>query len=343
MPLNRRQFLTTASAALAATTLDPRTLLAQAAGQAPPETAFKLLRRGVGIFTGQGGTIGWFVDREGALVIDSQFPATAKICLEGLQQRMQASGTGVSPVKQAQGGTGVSPVKQAQGGTGVSPASGRLIDFLVNTHHHGDHVAGNGVFQPAVRKILAHVNVPKLQREASERRGPGAPGPSTVPVVANATFDKAWHEEIGREEMEARYYGPAHTSGDAVVILEKANVVHMGDLVFNRMHPFIDRPAGASIASWITLLDRVPADMQRDTTYIFGHGNPKFGVTGTSADLKYMRDYLAALLDFVQAEMKRGQPRDAIVRITDPLKGFADHGPLVERTLGPAYDELAGS
>ncbi len=317
MALNRRQFLAAASAAVAATTLDPRTLLAQAAAQAPPETAFKPLRGGVGIFTGQGGTIGWFVDQDGALVIDSQFPATAKICLDGVQQRMQASGS--------------------DGG------SGRLIDFLVNTHHHGDHVAGNGVFQPAVRKILAHVNVPKLQKEVSERRGPGAPDPSIPLVVANATFEKTWRQEIGREVLELRYYGPAHTGGDAVVILEKANVVHMGDLVFNRMHPFIDRPAGASIANWITMLDRVPADMPRDTTYIFGHGNPKFGVIGTSADLKHMRDYLAALLDFVRAEMKRGQPREAVVKLTQPLEGFGDHGPLIERVLGPAYDELAAS
>lgn len=304
MPLNRRQFLTTASAAFAASALDLPTLLAQAAGQAPPETAFTPLRRGVGIFTGQGGTIGWFVDAKGALVIDSQFPATATICLEGVQQRMQGQ----------------------RGSSGVSPA--RRIDYLINTHHHGDHVAGNGVFQPAVRKILAHANVPKLQKEGT---------------VANATYEKAWHDEVGGGEFEARYYGPAHTSGDSVVILAKANVVHMGDLVFNRMHPYIDRPAGASIANWMTLLDRVPADMERDTIYIFGHGNPKFGVTGTSADLKYMRDYLAALLDFVRAEMTRGEPRAAIVKITEPLKGFADHGPLVERALGAAYDELAGA
>lgn len=313
MPLNRRQFLTTASAAFAAAAFDLPTLRAQAAGQAPA-TAFTPLRRGVGIFTGQGGTIGWFVDAKGAVVIDSQFPATATICLEGVQQRMQGQ----------RGSLGVSPVKQEAGRTGVSPV--RPIDYLINTHHHGDHVAGNAVFQPAVRKILAHANVPKLQKEGT---------------VANATYEKAWHDEVGGGEFEARYYGPAHTSGDSVVILAKANVVHMGDLVFNRLHPYIDRAAGASIANWMTLLDRVPADMERDTIYIFGHGNPKFGVTGTRVDLKYMRDYLAALLDFVRAGMTRGEPREAIVKVTEPLKGFPDHGPLIERVLGAAYDELA--
>jgi glyoxylase-like metal-dependent hydrolase (beta-lactamase superfamily II) len=127
-----------------------------------------------------------------------------------------------------------------------------------------------------------------------------------------------------------------------VVTFEKANVVHMGDLVFNRMHPFIDRPAGASIANWIKVLEGTVADHGNDTAYIFGHGSAKFGITGARADLLYMRDYLTALLEFVRGEIKAGKPKDVIVKIADPLKGFPDHGPLIERVLTPAYDELAG-
>ncbi len=142
--------------------------------------------------------------------------------------------------------------------------------------------------------------------------------------------------------MALKHYGPAHTSGDSVVTFEKANVVHMGDLVFNRRHPFIDKPAGASIANWIKTLEAVVADHRKDTIYIHGHAGPKFEATGGSADLLYMRDYLTALLEFVRGEMKAGKPRDVIVKITDPLKGFPDHGPLVERVLSAAYEELAG-
>ena len=158
--------------------------------------------------------------------------------------------------------------------------------------------------------------------------------------MANATFVNAWQEDVGGEMMALKYYGAAHTSGDAVLTFVKANAVHMGDLVFNRMHPFIDRPAGASIANWITVLERTVADHRNDTVYIFGHGSPKFGVTGSRADLLYMRDYLTALLEFVRGEIKAGKPKDVIVKITDPLKGFPDHGPLIERVLTPAYEEL---
>jgi glyoxylase-like metal-dependent hydrolase (beta-lactamase superfamily II) len=315
--LNRRRFLATSSLALAAATVDRSKLFAQAASAAQagqgtppvPPTSFNPLRRSVGYFTGQGGTIGFHVSKDGVVVVDAQMPATAKICLEGIKER----------------------------------DGGRMIDILVNTHHHGDHTGGNPVFKPEAKKILAHANVPKLQREAAARQAaarPDAPAPEIV--VADATFVNTWEEDVGSDRLALRYYGPAHTSGDAVVVFVKANVVHMGDLVFNRMHPFIDRPAGASIANWITVLERTVADHKNDTTYIFGHGSQKFGVIGARADLLYMRDYLTALLEFVRGEIKAGKPKDVIVKITEPLKAFPDHGPLIERVLTPAYDELNG-
>ena len=317
MHLNRRRFLTTSSLALAAATVNLSKLFAQAAsaaqaGQAAPPvppTSFNPLRGTVGYFTGQGGTIGYHISKDGVVVIDAQMPATAKICLDGIKER----------------------------------DGGRMIDVLVNTHHHGDHTGGNPVFRASAKKILAHANVPKLQREAAARQAaarPGAPAPEIV--VADATFVNTWEEELGGDRMALKYYGPAHTGGDAVVTFQRADVVHMGDLVFNRMHPFIDRPAGASIANWIKVLENTVADHRNDTTYIFGHGSQKFGVIGTRADLLYMRDYLTALLEFVRGEIGAGKPKDVIVKITDPLKGFPDHGPLIERVLTAAHEELAG-
>jgi len=313
MPVNRRQFLTSSSLVVAASALDLRALIAASpqAAQAQPQTAFATLRGTVGYFTGNGGTIGYHVDKSSVVVIDSQFPATAEICLLGINAR-----------------------------TGSRP-----IDYLVNTHHHGDHTAGNVVFKPVTKKILAQVNVPRLQLEAAalaaKNAKPGAPPPPEQ-VVANVTYEKTWRESVGDEVMALKYYGPAHTSGDSVITFEKANVVHMGDLVFNRRHPYIDRPAGASIANWMKALDATVADHPKDTLYIFGHAGPKFAVTGRSSELLYMRDYLSALLEFVRGEMKAGKSRDAIVKITDPLKAFPDHGPLIERVLSAAYDELAG-
>jgi glyoxylase-like metal-dependent hydrolase (beta-lactamase superfamily II) len=312
MLVDRRRFLTSSSLALAAAALDWRTLLARGVPgeQIPQPDLLTPLRRTIGTFTGQGGTIGWHIDAKSVVVVDSQFPATARTCLDAVNARTAA----------------------------------RPLDYLVNTHHHADHTGGNGVFRPAARKILAQANVPRLQMEAAARAAqaaqPGQP-PQPEQVVADTTFDKTWREPVGDEVMSLRYYGPAHTSGDAVITFEKANVAHVGDLVFNRRHPVVDRLAGASIANWIKVLEGIVPDHDDGTIYIFGHAGPNFPATGGKSDLLYMRDYLAALLDFVRGEMKSGKPREAIVKITDPLKGFPDHGPLIERVLTAAYEELA--
>jgi glyoxylase-like metal-dependent hydrolase (beta-lactamase superfamily II) len=309
MSCSRRHFLTSSTLALMGSTPALRALLAQQPPQPAPQTAFTTVRRTVGLFTGQGGTIGWHIAPEGIAVVDAQVPATAKICLDGVNAK----------------------------------SGGRRIDYLVNTHHHWDHTAGNGVFRPMATRILAHQNVPGLQKAAAAAATP-QPGLPTLAeqVYADATYGKVWRDDVGKETMAVRYYGPAHTGGDSVVTFEKANVVHMGDLVFNRRHPFIDRPGGASIAGWIAGLEAAAKDHDADTIYVFGHASPSFPVTGGRADLAYMRDYLSALVEFVRGEMKAGKPRDVVVKVTAPLKGFPDHGPLIERVLAAAYDEVAG-
>jgi cyclase len=308
--MNRRTFLLRA-AGLAGAGLVSRSLLraqgyARPAGAppAPSITAFTPLRRNTGIFTGRGGTIGWLASPAAVAVIDTQFPDTAELCLAGLPGRER-----------------------------------RTLDVVLNTHHHFDHTAGNPVFKPAARTIVAQANVPKLQFAAAEKAGSLADQ-----VFADTTFADAWRHECGDENVLAQFFGPAHTGGDAIIMFEKANVVHMGDLVFNRLYPYIDRPGGASARNWVARLEEAHETFPADAIYIFGHGNPKFGVTGTRDDLLVMRDLLNALLERVQAGVKAGKSKAEITAL-DNLPGFPDfHVPPPNRLpgiLSTVYDELA--
>lgn len=321
MPLTRRELLHWSALTVTAAHLAPRSLFAQTppaapAGQTPAQTpppatpVFTDLRRNVGTFTARGGTIAYLINPGGVAVVDTQFPDTAKMCLDGLKTR----------------------------------ASNRGLDYVVNTHHHGDHTGGNGVFRDATKKIVAHAKVPELQKAAAARalqQNPNAT-PQT-PTFPDTTFPETWKTDLGDEVISARYYGPAHTSGDIVVRFERANIAHMGDLMFNRMHPVVDRFAGASIVAWITVLERVMKDLPNDTLFVFGHANPKFQVTGAKADLQVQRDYFTALLDYTRAQVKAGKTRDVFIKSTDTLEKFPDHGPLIERTLGPVFDEVTAS
>ena len=234
-------------------------------------------------------------------------------------------------------------VRARQGGAaaclaGLPGRGDRQIDAVINTHHHADHTSGNGIFRPAAKTLVAHANVPKLQLAAAERAG-------TVEkqVYANETFPEVWRRELGDEIITARYHGPAHTSGDVIVHFERANVVHLGDLMFNRLYPVIDRPGGASIRRWITLLEEVVATYPADAIYIFGHGNPRFGVTGERGELLVFRDYLSGLLAHVEKEIAAGKAKTEVVALEN-LPGFPDfHTPLPNRlglNLSVAYDEL---
>jgi|TARA_Y100000031_G_scaffold67470_1_gene75210 glyoxylase-like metal-dependent hydrolase (beta-lactamase superfamily II) len=298
--LNRRQFIATSSFAVAAGALRGLPAFAQ-----EPETSFETLRGGVGIFNGAGGTIGWLVSPDGTVAVDSQFANTAQICVDGLRERSE-----------------------------------RGIDILINTHHHGDHTAGNRVFQGVVKHIVAHSRVPELQRRAAEEAGTEADQ-----AYANVTFVENWRIHLGAEIVSARHYGPGHTGGDIVVHFENANVVHMGDLMFNRVHPRIDRPSGASIANWITTLEQVADNHTADTTFVFGHGHSGFGVVGESADLLHQRDYFTAVLDHARAGIAAGQSVEEITAL-ESLPGFDDHGVLVPRlslasVLTDAHGELS--
>jgi glyoxylase-like metal-dependent hydrolase (beta-lactamase superfamily II) len=306
MSVTRREFFYLSSATLAVLSR-PATPLAQ--GQATPqagvETSFQAIRRNVGIFIGSGGTIGWLSNKEALIVVDSQYATTAKICLDGLHERAV-----------------------------------RKVDLLFNTHHHGDHTGGNGVFRPEVKKIIAHARVPALL----EQQAATAKADTPPPVLPTATFDKAWGEKAGDEQVTAKHYGPAHTGGDAVIHFQHANVVHMGDLLFLERHPFIDRPAGASIQNWMTTLETVAKEFEQDTVYIAGHARQGLSALTARPALLTFRDYFDAVLTETRRAIKEGQSKDELVKL-EALKGFEGYQGSGSRlslagSLGVAYDEL---
>ena len=326
--MNRRDFLLRSGAAVSLGLLARGALSAQTspAGSGPasaatsvlaapvrvqqpaPVTEFRPLRGKVGLFTGSGGTIGWLVEAGALVAVDTQFPNTAAIFLRDLPGR-----------------------------------EGRPFDAVINTHHHGDHTGGNGTFRPVTKHIVAQANVPALMLAAAQKN-PGAP----APTLPDATFPEQWSQEFGKERISGRYFGPAHTSGDIVVHFERANVVHTGDLVFNRIYPVVDRPAGASFRGWVTRLEEIVRNYPADAIYLFGHGNAKFGVTGGHADILAFRDYITAMLAHVEKEIKAGKPREEIVKLEN-FPGFPDlhvppgRGNRLGGNLGTAYDELTSA
>ena len=301
MSLDRRRFLRITAAGVAGGAISPALPLRSLFGTEPPGD-FRTLRRNVGIFTERGGTMGWLANDEGIAVVDSQYPDTARNFLAGLPGR-----------------------------------GGREVDVLLNSHHHGDHTAGNEVFRDETRRIVAHARARELHREVGGADAEGA--------LADTTFQETWAMDVGDERVVAHHFGPAHTGGDSVIHFERADVVHMGDLVFNRAYPFIDRPGGASVRGWIELLEAVIAEHDRDTVFVFGHGRSGFGVTGDRRDLRVQADFLSALLEQAERAIRAGRSRDEVEEVSE-IPGFPDHEALADwlsagAALAAAWDELS--
>ena len=263
--------------------------------------AIRMLRRNVGIFTDRGGTIGFLLSPEGIVTIDSQFPDTAAHYIEEVKKQ-----------------------------------SDKPFRYLLNTHHHGDHTGGNIAFKNVVEHVVIHQNAFGHQKKTAE-----AQNALDKTLLADITFGGKYRIKVGDEEIRASWFGPGHTNGDALYHFEEANVVHLGDLMFNRRHPFVDRSAGANMGNWIKVLGKAIRKYDRDTLYIFGHSLQPGAETGTAEDLRKFQDYLEKVLRFAETEIKKGVKKEDFIKNT-AIPGVTEWGgDGIQRPLTAAYEEVA--
>jgi cyclase len=259
----------------------------------------KMLRNDVGIFTEKGGTIAYYLSKKNIAVVDAEFPEQSKHLINALQKD-----------------------------------PGKPFEILINTHHHMDHTAGNISFKGIVNHVAAHTNSLVNQQKVAKEQNKEADQ-----LYPDITYGDSWEYKKMKENIKTFYYGPAHTNGDSIIFFPHANIVHVGDLVFNRRWAFIDRSAGASIKNWIVVLDKIQQEFDNDTIFVFGHSFDPEKVTGNKSDLKAMQDYLKNLLAFVNSQIKAGKTKDEIMKAT-VIPGVTEwQGDGIERGLQAAYEE----
>jgi glyoxylase-like metal-dependent hydrolase (beta-lactamase superfamily II) len=295
--MERRKFLMNAGLSVAALAVLRNSGFASP--MQDPTYKLKPLRNNIGIFTEQGGTIAWMVNKDGIVVVDAQFPTTAPHLIAELKKQ-----------------------------------SDKPFEWLINTHHHGDHTGGNICFKDLAKNVAAHTNSITNQKTAT-------PGKEASQLYPNIAFEDGWKIKVGDEHIKAHYFGTGHTNGDAMIHFENANIVHTGDLVFNRRYPVVDPKAGASVRHWSVALESAQKQFSKDTLFVFGHAFDPEKVTGTMDDLKAMQNYMENLVAFVGAQIKAGKTKDEVLQATS-IPGVTDwQGQGIQRSLGAAFDELS--
>jgi cyclase len=304
--------------------LIPMTMFAQTQTQTQtqhheqtPQDIFKLQEMGGSVYAlyGRGGNIGFFVGPESVFVIDSQFLDLAPGIVEQIKK-----------------------------------VTDKPIKYLLNTHHHGDHTGGNEYFLKFAQ-ILAHDNVRKRMLASPQDILETFPAELEKARKANnadrikyfeeqiawakkvkveeiplpfLTFDSEFRIYLGSETIQVWHVPPSHTDGDSVAYFEKANVLHTGDLFFNKVIPFIDVKGGGSANGYLAAIDKVIARVPQNVKVIPGHGE----VTDL-VGLKQFRQYIQDVIETANKAKAAGKSKEAFLNEVDlpeykEWRGYAD-------------------
>lgn len=265
---------------------------------------FRLINDNIGIYSERGGTILWYIAQDGAAIVDSQFPDSAKNMLDGLKKKTD-----------------------------------KKINFLFNTHHHGDHTSGNFYLKDFVEKIVANENCARLQKAKN-----GGGEKDKTQAYPNLTFKENAIYGLGKEQVNAYHFNPSHTGGDSMYHFVNSNIVHMGDLVFNRLCPFFNLSDEGSFKGWILNLEKAISIFPKDTKFIFGHAADPEKVIGSKDDIVKMKDYISTLLNYVAKAKAAGKTREEIGSAIDITKfnGVKEMRPgMLKGNAEQAFDELS--
>lgn len=220
------------------------------------------------------------------------------------------------------------------------------VKYVVNTHYHLDHVAGNAIFTEVGATVVAHRNERGWVRSENlkffQQNGATPTAEQRAEVASlvepQITYDHILEVDLGSRLVRVVYF-PGHTSGDSVVYLPDANIVFTGDLGWNQRIPnLID----ATTSAWMDTLDKIIA-RHPNAAFVPGDGD-----LATAQDIKNFREYLATLRASIQKAQAAGQSGDALTQaVLADLKptygtwpGFERLAPLnVQQTTA----ELAGS
>jgi glyoxylase-like metal-dependent hydrolase (beta-lactamase superfamily II) len=195
--------------------------------------------------------------------------------------------------------------------TKAEELAGRPVDFVINTHVHGDHVGSNQTLAESGAIIVAHDNIRKRMLDNTElNTGPGA-----LPVI---TFSDEVTFHVNGMEAHVFHLPTAHTDGDAAIHFREANVIAPGDIVFRGIFPYIDLDNGGSVSGFMAAMQRLIEMADENTKFISGHG-PAATRAGLEEDLAMLKDAES----LVKALIDKGMDEEEIVA-ANPLAAYHD-------------------
>jgi glyoxylase-like metal-dependent hydrolase (beta-lactamase superfamily II) len=192
----------------------------------------------------------------------------------------------------------------------IKAISDEPVKFLINTHWHFDHTGGNEMLGDSGTIIVAHDNVrERLLNGGFITAFNLDVAPANKKALPVLTFAQSMSFHWNNDTIDVIHpSGAAHTDGDAVILFKNDNVLHMGDLYFNKMYPFIDASSGGSMKGVIDSVTMLLDKIDDKTRVIPGHG-----LLSNKAELLEYRNMLQAVYSKVLALKTSGKTLEQVV------------------------------
>jgi glyoxylase-like metal-dependent hydrolase (beta-lactamase superfamily II) len=187
------------------------------------------------------------------------------------------------------------------------------IRYVISTHAHGDHVAGNAL-APSFGAIITAASLaantagPSITRETQPLKGRSG---RTLPAPYTLRSGGAEIQLIPRPGL--------HSDADLIVYFPTESVVDMGDLLLSE-----SVPAVGDIAGYLAFLDDVLDVFPEKTTFVSGHGRDL-----DAAGVRAYRDTLNVMVGIIRTNLAAGRTAEQMVR-DDILKAYKPQLSLLE-------------
>ena len=183
----------------------------------------------------------------------------------------------------------------------LAKISSQPIRYLVNTHLHGDHTAGNEAMAKLGALIISQDN---MRIRMAEQRNP--PPAAALPLL---TYTDSMTLHFNGEEIYIFHPAPAHTDGDSIIYFRHANVMHVGDVPSSLRYPNIGVDDGGSVDGMIAAARQVMKVANPETKIIPGHLGPVVGFK----EIQQQIDMFIAVRDRILSDIRAGKTLEQVV------------------------------
>jgi cyclase len=211
------------------------------------------------------------------------------------------------------------------------------IRFLVNTHIHGDHSAGNATFAKLGAVVLAREDLrERMARQLASAPSGVASDPARLPVMTYGMGEPVIFRMNG-ETVELIPVRAAHTGGDTIVRFVNADLIMIGDFYRNFGYPFIDVNNGGSLKGALEGLELTMKLAGPQTRLIPGHGTYI-----NRTDIIPYRDMILAVRAKVEQLIGQGKtlPEVLAAKVTAPYDAKVPGGLLPAGQSGTSADRF---